>query len=567
MQQTVFQLLSLVGALGLFLYGMKLMSDGVQKIFANYLRKILANISKNSIYGIVSGLIITTIIQSSSATVSLIVSFVNAGFITLSESIAVIMGANIGTTSTAWIIAFFGIKYTVVSAALPLIGIGLPILIYSKKDFLKSTAEVLIGISLLFLGLNFINLLISNIQEHASILNIFTSIADYGILGKFIYLIIGILLSVVLQSSSVAVALTIVLAYHGWLNFESSACIILGENVGKTISLYITAVAGNVHAKRAALANSIINSAGVVWMFFLIPIFSNLISYLFTSLNFQLPSTDADNLVIALALFHSLFNLLNTLLWIPLIKTLSQKLEKFVVAKNKENEKFHLEFIETGLLKTSELSLFEAQKEMVKYAEITQRMFSFIPELITETDAEKTQELYNRINKYEEIIDRIEIEIANFLIKVSQQEISRDGLKNVRAMLRVVSNMEKIGDLCYQMSLNIERKAKDKAWFTPEQRHNLKLMFTVINKSFELMIANLSSPIKKVDMTKAIELETQLNGLRDNIREQHFLSIEESKEEYNIKSGLYYNGLYSACEKLGDHILNINEAITGIKVQ
>lgn len=251
----------------------------------------------------------------------------------------------------------------------------------------------------------------------------------------------------------------------------------------------------------------------------------------------------------------------------PFVKPLVKKLEKIIVAKNKGEEKFHLELIETGLLKTSELSLFEAQKEMVKFAEITQRMFSFIPELITETNTEKAKELYSRINKYEEIIDRVEIEIANFLIKISQQDISKNGLQNARAMLRIVSNMEKIGDLCYQMSLNIERKAKDKAWFTPEQRHNLKLMFVVINKSFDLMIANLNSPIKKVDMDKVMELENKLNNLRDTIREQHFLSIEENKEEYNIKSGLYYNGLYSAIEKLGDHILNINEAIAGIKMQ
>lgn len=567
MSQTVFLLLSLVGALGLFLYGMKLMSDGVQKIFANYLRKILANISKNSIYGIVSGVIITAIIQSSSATVSLIVSFVNAGYISLTEAIAVIMGANIGTTSTAWIIAFFGIKYTVVSAVLPLFGIGLPILIFSKRDNLKSSAEILIGISLLFLGLNFISLLIANISENKVFLDWFISIADYGLLGKLFFLLLGIFLSIVLQSSSASVALTLVLAYHGWINFEVGACIILGENVGKTLSLNITANAGNVFARRATFANTIINSIGVVWVFFLVSTFEYSINTFFTSLGFHSPATDVQNLAIALALFHTLFNLINTLLWLPFVKPLVNKLERIIVAKSKDEEKFHLELMETGLLKTSELSLFEAQKEMVKFAEITQRMFNFIPELITETNTEKTKELYSRIHKYEEIIDRIEFEIANFLIKISQQDISKNGLKNARAMLRIVSNMEKIGDLCYQMSLNIERKAKDKAWFTPEQRHNLKLMFVVINKSFDLMIANLNSPIKKVDMDKVIELENKLNNLRDTIREQHFLSIEENKEEYNIKSGLYYNGLYSALEKLGDHILNINEAITGIKVQ
>lgn len=567
MSQTVFLLLSLVGALGLFLYGMKLMSDGVQKLFANYLRKILANISKNSIYGIVSGVIITAIIQSSSATVSLIVSFINAGYVTLTEGIAVIMGANIGTTSTAWIIAFFGIKYTVVSAVLPLFGIGLPILIFSKRDNLKSSAEILIGISLLFLGLNFISLLIANISENKFFLDWFISIIDYGFLGKLFFLLLGIFLSIVLQSSSASVALTLVLAYHGWINFEVGACIILGENVGKTLSLNITANAGNVFARRATFANTIINSIGVIWVFFLTPIFEFIINIFYTSLNFHSPTKDVQNLAIALALFHTLFNLINTLFWMPFVKPLVKKLEKIIVAKNKGEEKFHLELIETGLLKTSELSLFEAQKEMVKFAEITQRMFSFIPELITETNTEKAKELYSRINKYEEIIDRVEIEIANFLIKISQQDISKNGLQNARAMLRIVSNMEKIGDLCYQMSLNIERKAKDKAWFTPEQRHNLKLMFVVINKSFDLMIANLNSPIKKVDMDKVMELENKLNNLRDTIREQHFLSIEENKEEYNIKSGLYYNGLYSAIEKLGDHILNINEAIAGIKMQ
>lgn len=556
--------LTLIGSLGLFLFGMKIMSEGIQKVAGDKMRAILGTMTRNRLMGVLTGLLITSIIQSSSATTVMVVSFVNAGLLTLVQSIGVIMGANIGTTVTAWIISLLGFKVKMLVVAIPLVGIGFPML-FSKKDKLKSFGEFLIGFGILFIGLDFLKGSVPDLQKSPEALEFLKYLTGMGHLSTLIFIVIGTILTIIVQSSSAAMALTLVLCNNGWIGFEAGAAIVLGENIGTTITANLASLIGNVHAKRAAISHTMFNIFGVIWIFFAFNfVLKGIDSYLISTGETS-PFQDATSIPVALAIFHTTFNILNTLLLIWFVKFIEKTVQKIIPSKGGEDEKYHLEYIGTGLMNASELSIIEAKKEVIKFGELSKRMFNMIPDLLLENEPKKFKEIYERIKKYEDITDRIEIEVANFLVKVSKNEISDETSQQIRGMLRMNNNFEKIGDVCYQMSIAIEKKKEEKAWFTPTQRERLKEMFVLINQAFDAMLENVKAEEGKADIQKAVVIENKINDLRDAMRDEHFRSIE--KGDYNIKSGLYYNNLYSSCEKIGDHIMNINEAAAGVNLE
>lgn len=563
---SLFGILTLIGSLGFFLFGMKIMSDGIQKVAGDKMRQILEAMTRNRVAGILTGFLITSLVQSSSATTVMVVSFVNAGLLNLVEAIGVIMGANIGTTITAWIISLLGFKIKMSALSLPLIAIGFP-LFFFKKDRIRSTGEVLVGFALLFLGLDFLKDSVPDLKSNPEALSFLSNLSDGGFGSILLFVVIGTLLTIILQSSSAAMALTLVMVNEGWIPYEAAAAIVLGENIGTTITANLAALVANVHAKRAAFAHTCFNLLGITWMLIIFYPFSEFVAVYLTPLVTEgleslgtSPFENNDSITVSLSLFHTAFNIINTLLLIWLINPLAKFVEKVIRSKGASDEKFTLAYINSGIVNTSEIGILEARKEINRYADITIRMYGMVNELLQEQDKKQQAYLLERIEKYENIIDRIEIEIAQFLTRSAEDEVSEDTSRKIRAMLRINNNLEKIGDVCYHMSKTIQKKNSEKAWLNPVQRQNLTEILGLVGKGFDVMKENLDLQ-EKANFEKAVEVEISINELRNKIREDHFVSIE--KGEYNIRSGLYYNNLYSSYEKIGDHLMNISEAVTG----
>jgi len=556
----IFEFLKLIGALGFFIYGMKVMSEGIQKVAGQKMRQILAAMTSNRFFGVFTGFLITCLLQSSSATTVMTVSFVNAGLLSLTQSIGVIMGANIGTTITGWLISIFGFKVKIAAIALPIIAVAVPMMFSSRSSF-KSWAEFLIGFALLFLGLNELKNSVPDLKNNPEVLAFLSGYADMGMLSLLMFVGIGTLLTVIVQSSSAAMALTLVMCNEGWVPFDIAAGMILGENIGTTITANLAALVANVHAKRAARAHLIFNIFGVVWMLFSFRWFINGIDSYMTSTHGISPMEDAEAVPIALSLFHTTFNILNVLLLVWFVKPIEKAVIKMVPSKGDVDEQFHLDYISTGMMGTPELSLLEAKKEVEKFGRIDKKMLGFVKQLLQTTEKKEANQLFIRIKKYEDITDRMEVEIADYLLKVSEQELSKNASLRVRSYLSIIADLERTGDILYQMSKNIERKLDEKTWFTPEQRNNLLDMFSLLEKAFDTMLENLNSDFDQVSIEKANLLEAEINKRRNELRKQHFMSME--KGDYNIKSGLIYTDLFSSCEKVGDQVINVTEAVCG----
>lgn len=555
----IFNGLQLIGSLGLFIYGMKIMSEGIQKAAGSKMREILGAMTSNRFTGMLTGFFTTSLIQSSSATTVMIVSFVNAGLLTLKQAIGVIMGANIGTTVTALLILFFGFsKFSISDYAMPIIAIGFPLLFF-KNNQVKSIGETLIGFSILFMGLDFLKDSVPPISPAQ--LEYLVGLTDYGIFSTILFVVIGTVLTIVVQSSSAAMALTIIMCERG-MPLDMAAAIVLGENIGTTITANLAAIIGNAHAKRAARAHLIFNLIGVTWMLFVFPFFIEGISMYMDGTSIGSPSAENSKATKwALTFFHMSFNVINTFILIWFVGYIAKIVTKMVPAKNDEDEQFSLEYIGRGIMSTPELSLVEAQKELVKYGEITLRMLAFLRELLYEKDKKEQKHKIKRVGKYEEITDRIEVEVSDYLLTVSQGEISHDASKKVRSMLNIVSELEQIGDIFYQMSRTYDRKIQTKAWFTMEQRNNLQIMFDLMEGVFDNMQENLANRYEDVDLTLAKKHENSINNLRDKLRKEHLDEMEGAS--YNIDSGMIYADLYSQLEKVGNHVYSVNEAIAG----
>jgi len=561
-----FDFLTLFGSLSLFLFGMKTMSEGIQKFAGDKMRSILAAMTSNRFIGVLTGFLLTTLVQSSSASTVMVVSFVNAGLMNLVQSIGVIMGANIGTTTTAWLISLLGFKLNISALSIPLIGISFPLLLNSRERF-NSLGQILLGFALLFLGLDFLRGSVPDLETNPQMFKFLQDLTDYGVYSTFIFLGLGTLLTILLQSSSATMALTIVMCNYGWIGFEHGAAIVLGENIGTTITANLAALVGNVYAKRTALAHLVFNIVGIIWMLLIFRFFLEQIDYFMVHFGVGSPMEEATMVPIGLSIFHTVFNVTNTLLLIGFIKYLVVFVEFMLPSRGKKFERPHLEYFSSGFLHMAELSVFQAKKEVRKYAELAHRMFNFIPASIIETDKKEFQNILQKVSKYEEITDRVEVEITTFLIKISRKQLSSQAAEELRRMRVISSEVEKIGDVCYKMSSLLAEKRKEKVYFTPAQRSDLFEMFKLVNNAFELMLHNMqvSTLEARNSLPEANRLEKEINSFRDQLRITVIDDME--KDPSHVKSAFYFNKLVTSCEKIGDTILNINEAVAGINIE
>ncbi len=551
----LFRLLVLIGALGMFIFGMKIMSEGLQQAAGSRLRNMLGSITSNRVKGVFTGFGITSVVQSSSVTTVMTVSFVNAGLMTLRQSAGVMMGANIGTTITAWLILLFGFKVSLASYALVFIAFGAPLLFFTKGK-IKTWANVIIGFALLFMGLGELKHSVPSLGPDSAIVQFFIDFKDVWY-GPLMFVFLGALVTVVIQSSSAAMALTMTMVAGGVIPFEVASAMILGENIGTTITAELASLIGNVHAKRSARIHSLFNIIGVTWALLLFPFILKGISYFIDGD----PYTDGAAANTGLAIFHSLFNTLNVLLLLGFVPKLVQLAERTVKSKGAADEEFHLDYIGTGMMGTPDLSILEAKKEIAKFGAITSRMSGFTQTLLTEQNSKIKNKLFIKIAKYEEITDRVEIEVANYLAKVSTGEMTDETAQRVRAMNSIVNDLERIGDIFYQISKSIERKDEKKIWFLPKQRESLQGMFKLVDNAFEVMIENLEADWSGVSIEKAQDAENAINQKRNQMKEEHLSNLNE--KDFNMESGMIFSNLFSLCEKAGDHIINVSEAVVG----
>lgn len=555
MDYGILNVIELLGALGFFIYGMKVMSEGIQKAAGNQLKNILGTMTSNRYTGVLTGFLITAIVQSSSATTVMTVSFVNAGLISLVESAGIMMGANIGTTITGWIVSFFGLKVSIADYALPLIAIAMPMM-FSKKQHVKNWAEFMIGFALLFMGLDLLKNTVPDFKNHPDALAFLAEYSNPNLLYRLLFVLIGTLITIVVQSSSAAMSLTIMLCAQG-LPIEIGAAMVLGENIGTTITAELAALVGNVHAKRSAKIHSMFNIIGVAWMVILLPYFLDLIHYIF-------PAPEAGETdKYTLATFHTMFNTLNVFIMIWFVPQLVRLATRLVTAKRREDEEFHLTYLAGNSIPplSIEVALIEAQKETVKFGKITLKMMELLRTQFKEESENKRAKLRAKIAEYEAMTDEIEENIASFLVKVSEQKLSEDGSLKVRSILSISTDLERVADIILRMSRDIERGNKQRLKFNSKQHENIDKIFDLVDKAFAVMMGHLEGPYAKVDITQAIELENEIDRLKSKLRKKHLKSTEQ--KEYDVKSGIIYRDLFVSAEKLGDHIINISEAVRG----
>ncbi len=555
------ELLTLLGSLGIFLFGMKLMSESLQKVAGNKMRSILAAMTSNRAKGIFTGLLITAVIQSSSATTVMVVSFVNAGLLSLTESVGVIMGANVGTTITAWLISILGFKVKMSAVAIPLIGIAFPLL-FSKRTGRKSWGELIVGFSLLFIGLQFLKDAVPDIKNNPEILNFLGEYTDMGYASLLLFLLVGTILTVVVQSSSATMALTLVLCFNGLISFEMAAAMVLGENIGTTITANLAAMVANVSAKRAARAHLIFNCFGVIWILLLFFPFIKLINWFVVESGDKSPLTNSASIPIALSIFHSVFNVTNVLAlaWFaPFIVKIVRKL----VPDKDTDEEFRLKYINIGTMSTSELSILQAKKEIAVYGTRVTEMFSFLKKLFEAEKQKKFDKWHNKIEKYELIIDRMEVEIANYLTEISESKLSHKGSHQIRTMFEIIDDIESIGDSSHNLAKVLLRKRKGKIVFSEEITNKIKNMFILMDLAFSEMNKNLDSTYLNSDSSEAKEIENEINKYRNELRKEHINNVKEKK--YSYKTGVVFSEIFLSCEKLADYIINVSEAIQETK--
>ena len=598
MDYSFFDFLKLIGSLGLFLYGMKIMSEGLQKMAGEQLRNILAAMTRNRVMGVLTGIMITALIQSSSAASVMVVSFVNAGLLTLAQSIGVIMGANIGTTVTAWMISLFGFgKFSISIISIPLLGVGLP-LIFSAKSKRKSLGEFIFGFAFLFMGLDFLKDSMPDLQNNPEVLAFVGEFANLGFLSTLIFLLIGTVLTIIVQSSSATVAITLIMCSRGWIGFESAAAMIMGENIGTTITANMAAFSANISAKRAAFAHLMFNILGVIWMLFIFKHFTHMVANLtetiwstdptgmtdfissltpqeFNSISTAPASELSADLVskqnlyhsyeattsYGLSLFHTIFNVSNVLIMIWFVN-IYERICKFVIKPKgeDEDEEFQLQFITTGMLSTAELSILQAEKEMEVYARRTRKMFKLVQKLSVAKDEVKFVKLFSRIEKYEGISDRMEIEIGSYLGKVAEGRLGNHSKERIRSILRGVTEIESIADSCHNMARHYKRKSEANSVFTEELRENIRTMWKELEKAYDKMEDVLKlQEVTEADLTDSIKYENRINELRNMLKRKNIEDVNDNL--YDYQTGVFYMDLIVECEHMGDYILNVVQSI------
>lgn len=558
----------LLGSLALLMFGMKSMSEALQKMAGPQLRHVLGAMTTNRFTGALTGMFVTAAVQSSTATTLMTVSFVNAGLLTLAQAISVIMGANIGTTLTAWIMSL-GMGFNISDFVYPAFFLGI-ILIYMKKR--RIVGDFLFGVAFLFLGLATLKetgfSLVDSPESKEAITAFFSEFSNGGFLVSLLFLLIGTVLTLCVQSSAAIMAITMMLCSTGVLHIEQGVMLVLGENVGTTITSNIVALSANTQARRAAFAHLSFNAVGVFWVLLLMKPFFAMVCH-FSGFDPAMSPDDSSFAIkasVALATFHSAFNISNTLLLIWFIP----QIEKFVCwvikpKSSKDEEDFRLHFITAGIMKTPELSVLEAHKEISSFSIRIQRMFGMVHELLTEKDQNKFTKLFNRIEKYENIADNMEISIAEYLDQVSDAHLSDETKAKIRAMLREISEVESIGDSCYHMAQTINQKVQGKKeHFTEEQYEHLHAMMNLIDQALTQMNQLMSGRKDYFDVYKCYNTEKEINNYRDQLKSQNIFDVNNHKYTYGI--GTIYMELINSCERLADYVVNVVEARTGTKM-
>lgn len=597
MQYSLLDFLGLIGSVCLFLYGMKVMSEGLQKAAGDRLRNILGAMTRNRFTGLMTGMGITALIQSSSASTVMVVSFVNAGLMTLAQSMAVIMGANVGTTFTAWIIALFGFKVNISLFILPLIGLSVPML-FSSKSRTKSIGEFVIGFAFLFMGLDMISQYVPDLQSNPEMFAVLKEYASMGFGSVVIFLLVGLIVTAVIQSSTAMFAIVLIMSSKGWITYDLACAVVLGSNIGTTVTPLLAAMSGNVAAKRTAMGHLLFNVLGTVWCLAIFIPFANFNSWLteiigqgnpnnlFTFVN-GLEQTDPEiynhlfdnslpvahpaiqkiaamqnSVSFGLSIFHTSFNIVNVVIMIWLTGLYVKIVERLIPAKRKEEEEFSLKFISSGLVSSSELNIAQAEKEMAVYAERVGRMITMAQDLVhTEPASEQFNALLSRIEKYEDISDRMEIEIADYLNRCAQGRLSDQGKLRIAAMLNIISEIESIADCCYGVGKIMTRRIEAGVKFNSEIDGNIDILYKYVKEAMNMMLAMLENVehVSEREIVASYNKEREINNFRNNLRTQNVPNINAGHYEY--QAGIYYMDIISDLEKTGDYIINVVDTI------
>jgi phosphate:Na+ symporter len=569
----IWDFLMLLGALCIFIFGMKVMSEGLQKMAGQRMKGILKGMTSNRFMGVMTGFILTVMLQTSSGTTVLVVSFVNAGLLSLFQAMGVIMGANIGTTLTAWMISLFGFKVDILNVAIPLMGVMLPFY-FVKNKTLRGLAEFIIGFGILFIGIDYLKTAVPDIQSNPEILSFLQKYTQQGFWSILIFVIFGTILTVSVQSSSAATAITLALIAQGYIDFQHAAAIFLGENIGTTITANLAALVGNVHAKRAAKFHLIFNLVGVIWVLSIFTPFLNFIDTIIHSLNATFDdinllspfSDDVDtrgqSMIIAISIFHSLFNLTNVLLFIGFIPLFERLVIWLQPSKGDQDEMFRLQYIDAGTAHNTELSLYEAKKGIQLFAKLIDKMnFSFMALLFEKH--KNSQKILDKIKKREEITDSMEIEIGDFLTRVSEQNLSAEDSRRIRGMLNIINDLESIGDIYNEMAKNFERMKELNVVLPEDALDELHQMLDLVYESIKLTRANLEAENGKIKIQDAYNLEQKIDDKRDELKKAHFQRLEQLV--YPVQAGVIYLDYVNRLEKVGDLLLNVNEALADVK--
>ncbi|MBW6492710.1 MAG: Na/Pi cotransporter family protein [Lentimicrobium sp.] len=553
----IIDLLTILGSLMLFLFGMKLMSEAMQSIIGKRLKQLFSGLVSNRFKAIVTGILITGIIQSSSAITVVLVSFVNAGIFSLTQGLGIMMGANIGTTVTAWLVTFFGFKFEFTNILLPILGLSLPLLfLHGAKS--RSYGELILGFAILFLGLQFMKNSLPNIDESSPIVVFISSIAGHGLGSLLLFALSGLIITLIIQSSSATITLTFVLCANGYISFEAAAAMILGENLGTTVTANVAAIVANRAAKRIALGHTLFNLFGLIWVFILfVPIIrlTENIALWIAGYNHS-----SEYLIpVGLSLFHTSFNILNTILLVGFIPILQKILEKLILLRPNEKKNFRLRYFKSRFIAVNEVDIMQAHEQISYFGRHVANMFSLIPLYLTEKRNVKIEKIQKKLFKLEDDSDNLDREITDYITRIAENDLSEANSRKIRAMLKITDDLESIADQCLQMERTIRKKNEAKAWFTQEMRDDLSVLFLLVKNTLNTMNENLSRDYRPGILSKATENELKINEMRDKLIQSNRQRLEAG--EYNYKHASFYAELLNQCEKLADHVINVNQAI------
>jgi len=549
---TIILIFKLLGALGVFLFGMRVMSEGIQKVAGKRLQSILNYMTANRFAAVLTGFFITSLVQSSSATTVMVVSFVNASLLSLTQAIGVVMGANIGTTVTTWLVSIIGFKFKITAIALPVIGVGLPFM-FSKFKKRRDIGEILIGFGLLFLGLMFLKESVPDIKSNPEVLEFLKNYTDLGFLSFVIFVFVGSVLTVIVQSSSAAMAITVTMAYMGWIGFETAAAIVLGENIGTTVTAYLASIGTNVNARRTARAHFLFNTFGVIWM--------ALIFKFFTQFILNIAPWDSSlqvNLPLNLSLFHTIFNIINSLIFIPFIQPFAKLVEKLVKPKESDmSTEYKLQYIKTGLQDTGQMNIQTARAELDKMVGVIDDMFNTFLEVFRNPD-KKMGSSVEKVKDMEDLSDQMQVEITKYLVECSKEDLSERSVMNLNAIMRIVNELENIGDSCYKLMLLTERKYNNNIQLHTKAMEEFNDFTSLLVESMALYKLRMNEHLEKQVLDLVYKLEVKMNNLRDNLKKATQYRLQEGS---NVKAELLYLDLLKHFEHIGDNNLNIAQAL------